>query len=236
MGLTDSVAFTTLTVMSGVLSTRDAAERLHLSPRQVQRLVAHGDLRQPVRGVLDADSVDRYEAAARGARRRPWSPETAWAAVALLSGVTPASPHGSQLSRLRARLRAISAEDLVERTRARAEVTRWLAHRSSVPRLRADVIVPALAALGLAAVPDAGVDGYVPVARLAPLVAAHGLVDDLGQGQVTLRATGERPDLVRDLAGRGVLGALDLATSLDPRERRAATDALRGVLDRYRDG
>jgi hypothetical protein len=221
--------------MSEVLSTRDVAARLHLSPRQVQRLVAHGDLRQPVRGVLDADSVDRYEATTRGARRRPWSPETAWAAVALLSGVTPTSLQGSQLSRLRGRLRAISAEDLVERARARAEVTRWLAHRSTVPRLRPDVITPARA-LGLAAVPDTGVDGYVPVDRVAGLVTAHGLVDDLGRGQVTLRATAEHPGLVRDLAERGVLAALDLATSLDPRERRVATDALQVVLDRYRDG
>lgn len=221
--------------MSDILTTKDVAVRLHITPRQVQRLVARGELLQPARGVLDTMSVDRYVASAQGPRRVPWTPPTAWAAIALLSGTTPTWLGQSQTSRLRTRLRTLTPDRLVERTRARADIARYTAHRATIPRLRPGVIEPASDGLGLAASADTTLDGYVPSDELDTLVATHGLIKDLARGQVTLRTTSMDAAVVRDIAGRGVLAALDLATSLNPREHRAGITALQVYLDRYHD-
>lgn len=221
--------------MSDILTTKDVAARLHITPRQVQRLVAQGQLLKPARGVLNATSVDRYAASTQGPRRVPLAPPTAWAAIALLSGTTPTWLSQSQTSRLRTRLRTLTPDGLLERTRARADVARYAAHRATIPRLRPGVIEPVSDGLGLASSADTTLDGYVPADELDTLVATHGLIKDLARGQVTLRATSMDVAVVRDVARRGVLAALDLATSLDPREHRAGITALQVYLDRYRD-
>lgn len=87
-------------------------------------------------------------------------------------------------------------------------------------------------ALGLTA--TAAVDGYVAAGDLDALVARHGLIRD-DAGPFTLRATGMAIDVVADLARTGpVVAALDLAESLDVRERRAGVDALTDALERFR--
>lgn len=54
-------------------------------------------------------------------------------------------------------------------------------------------------------------------------------------GSMTLRATSVDLDVLRDLVSAGeVLAALDLAESLDVRERRAGMDALHRVLGAFR--
>jgi len=221
------------TVCMSIVTTASVAKRLHITPRQVQRLVTQGALMRPARGVLDATSVDRYAALSEVTRRTPWAPHTAWAAVALLSGTTPTWLGPSQQSRLRARLRALTPDELVERARLRARPARYSAHRSTLPRLRPHVIEPSEAGLGLAARTDA-LDGYVTTDDVARLVTEHGLREDAAHGQVVLRATSISADVVRALASRGPLAALDLATSLDPRERRAGLTALQDSVDRFR--
>jgi hypothetical protein len=223
--------------MSPVLTTRDAAARLRLSPRQVQRLVERGELSHPARGVLDAQSVSRYAAQTSAPRRAPWACETAWAAVAILSGVTPTWIGVSQRSRLRARLRELTPDQLVERTRARASEQRLSGHRSVVPRLRTEVVVPTSAGMGLAAPTDATtLDGYVQADHLDALVSRHALVSD-PDGRLALRVTSMDDQVVRDLASRGpALAALDLAASLDPRERAAGRRTLDDLLERHRRG
>lgn len=68
------------------LAVSEAAERLGVSTRQVQHLVARGELRSLARGVVDETSVERLLTVRRGSRARAWVESTAWAAVALLSG------------------------------------------------------------------------------------------------------------------------------------------------------
>jgi len=216
--------------MNGWVSRSQAAQRLGVTERQIGNLVAAGELSQLARGLLDATSVDRYALVARTGTQA-WAEATAWAAVALLSDVDPSWIGPSQVSRLRKRLAGLTAERLVERTRGRAVVTRWIAHPSSLPRIAPHVIQPDTVGLGLAATTGQAVDGYVPETGVEALVVTHGLLrgDD---GVLTLRATGMTLDVVRQLAAHPTLAALDLSTSLDPRERRAGLTVLDRQLDR----
>ena len=72
------------------MSTAEAASRLGVSQRQVQRLIATDELRATRTAgdawVLDALAVNAMTRKRRQ-RGRPWAPETAWAALWLLSGL-----------------------------------------------------------------------------------------------------------------------------------------------------
>ena len=69
-------------------------------------------------------------------------------------------------------------------------------------------------------------DGYVVAHELNKLIARHALIDD-PDGQYTLRATEMDLATVRALAENApVLGALDLAESLDIRERKTGLNFL----------
>ena len=218
----------------GLLGVADAAERLGVSVRQIQNLVESRDLVHVARGIVDDTSVERFLAVRGESRRRAWSEPTAWGAVAILSGTDAEWMGQRQRSRLRARLRELSAVELVERTRQRAVVARYRAHSSAGRYLLAELVYPedAAAALGLA--DTTAIDGYVAADDVADVVLRHGMTRD-ESGRVTPRASTVDLSLIRDLAGRGVvLAALDLAESLDVRERRAGLHALERVLDDFR--
>ena len=217
-----------------LVTVGDAAARLGVSTRQVQHLVAAGALRSLARGVIDATSVERYLASRGGHRWRAWSGPTSWGAVALLSGRDAGWVGTSQRSRLRGQLRAMAAEELVGRARGRAVASRYIGHSSTAGRLREQVVDTSRAGEALGLTATAAVDGYVAAGELDAIVARHGLVRDEA-GPFTLRVTGMPLDVVAELAGAGpVLAALDLAESLDVRERRAGLDALTSALDRFR--
>ena len=231
--LTDSFANTKLSVMS-LLSVQEAAVRLSVSVRQVQHLVALGELHQVARGLVDEASVERLRLVRGASPRRAWAPATSWGAVAILLGQTPAWMGDTQRSRLRARLRDLTVDGLVERTRERAHAVRYRAHPTTASRLEKEIVSTAeqAAALGLAS--GGSVDGYVQRGSLDELVARHGLIRDT-QGQVTLRATDFPMRTIGELAQRGVvLAALDLAESLDVRERRAGTEGVARALEDFR--
>ncbi|WP_431835550.1 type IV toxin-antitoxin system AbiEi family antitoxin domain-containing protein [Cellulomonas sp. Y8] len=218
--------------MSGIVRTRDAAQRLGVSTRQVRKLVAAGVIKEAARGVLDATSVDRYAAIDRTGTKA-WAPETAWAAVALLAGLDAPWLGRDQTARLRRRLRDVTPEQLVERTRDRATVTRYSAHRSVLPRISAQLARPRREALGLAATIDDSADGYLAAASLDRIVRANALKED-PDGNLTLRTTAVGIDVIADLVATDALAALDLAASLDTRERHAALTHLRDALQRWR--
>lgn len=217
-----------------MLAVSAAADRLGVSTRQVQHLVARGELSSVVRGYVDASAVDRLVAVREGGRARAWSEATAWGAAALLSGMEATWMGESQRSRLRARLREISAEELVARSRNRAAVQKYAGHPSAVSRVRAATVSTHLAArrLGLADVNE--VDVYVSADELDVVVRSHALVLD-SSGTFTLRATTTAMDVVAGLVSNGdVVAALDLAESLDVRERSAGTRALHDALEAFR--
>ena len=216
-----------------LLAVSEVAERLGISTRQVQHLVARGELRQVARGVLDEAAVDHF-LAVRGATRRTqaWSEPTAWGAIAILSGQEPHWLGGTQRSRLKARLRRLSSAELVERSRNRAEAVRYAGHPAAVERVRAEIVdtSPVAVTLGLAS--TTAVDGYVAYDDLDVILVRHGLLQD-DAGRFTLRATSMDLAVVRRLAEEGVvLAALDLAGSLDSRERAVGQAALDDALRR----
>jgi hypothetical protein len=231
--LTDRFVKAKLSVME-LLTVAGAAQRLGVTTRQVQHLVASGALRMLARGVVDETSVERYLASRGGFRWRPWSEPTAWGAVALLSGRDAVWMGASQRSRLRRRLSAMNAEELAGHARGRAVVSRYTGHTSTASRLRPRVVDTSGAAEALGLTATAAVDGYVAAGELDAIVAGHGLIRD-DAGPFTLRAVGMPLDVVADLARTAAaLAALDLAGSLDVRERRAGLDALTGALEQLR--
>jgi hypothetical protein len=216
-----------------LLAVTEAAERLGVSSRQVRHLAASGELRLLARGVVDEASVDRLIAVRSGSHRRAWSEQTAWGAVALLSGADATWMGESQRSRLKGRLRGLSGAQLVERARDRAVMSRYAGHASTAARLRAEVINTTEAARGLGLAETSVVDGYIGAESLDELVTRHGLIRDDG-GNYTLRATTMDLAVVKELAQGTALAALDLAESLDVRERRVGLAALDEALARFR--
>lgn len=89
----------------------------------------------------------------------------------------------------------------------------------------------AVALLGLVEAPNY-VDGYVAAQDLNKIVARHALIEDAG-GSYTLRATTTDLATVRALADKTpVLAAIDIAESLDIRERQAGLNFLDDTLKR----
>lgn len=216
------------------MAVSEAAERLGVSTRQVQHLVASGELRALARGIVDGVAVERLLAVRGGSHQRAWSARTAWGAVSLLSGGSAEWMGETQRSRLRSQLRAMTPVELISKARERAKVTRYRAHSSAGQYLLGVLVYATNAAgrLGLAETND--IDGYLSSGDVASVVRTHGLIRD-DEGRVTLRATTMDLGTVRHLANQGVvLAALDLAESLDARESRAGRDALDRALEGFR--
>ncbi|WNV74122.1 helix-turn-helix domain-containing protein [Geodermatophilus sp. DSM 44513] len=213
-----------------LLTTRQAADRIGVSVRHVQRLISGGDLVAVGTDRIDAESVAQWVAQRQGSRLRAWEEPTAWAAVALLEGGSAPWLGQAQRSRLRAALAGTTGGDLAVRARNRAEVRRYHAHPRAMAHLAREVVASGATqgVGGLTPAPDR-CDGYVDHAAVDRLVRRYRLDVDPA-GTVTLRATGMSIAVVADLAAgaRHVLAGLDLAGSTDPRERSAG----RRLLDR----
>ena len=214
-----------------LVSVTDAAGRLSVSSRRVQQLVRAGELQSPARGVVEAASVESYLAYRGEPGRRTWSEPTAWGAVAILAGDSPTWMGAPQRSRLKSRVRELSPADLVERSRGRARVLRFAGHRSAGDRLRSALVTTGDGAQSLGLVAVERVDGYLDPASLDEVARRYGLSRN-DEGMFVLRTTTFDLDIVARLASEGtVLAALDLAGSLDVRERRAGLDGLTNVLE-----
>lgn len=227
------------------MTVRAAAHFLEVSEKQVQHLGRRGDVRYVARGLVDGASVRHLHARRQGRHTRGWSPRTAWAAIALLSGRNAQWLGQGQVSRLRTRLRVIDSAGLVAATRDRAVIGRFAGHASATNRLSAEPTtvrrraLPGLVGHSRQVEPD----WYVDVRDLDRLVRTYSLRPHV-RGNLVLRAvhTGDRLDgegvsldLVRTLMDNDVLVALDAATSEDPRERGVATRMVSDALTRFRE-
>src|SRR5665647_1316053 len=149
------------------MTTRDAAGRLGISQRQVQRLIAAGRL-PSTRTAGDAWVVEALAVnamtRARPDRGRPWSPATAWAALWRLSGLEVDWLDRRTTSRLTARLKSISPEELLHATRRRAVIGRYRVSESFLAELRSAVVLSGAGAMTAATfgmeAASTSLDGY----------------------------------------------------------------------------
>ena len=219
--------------VEGGLTVAEAAVALGVSQRQVRHLAATGALSVLARGLVSREDVERRAALHSGWGRQAWSQRTAWAALGLLAGAGTGLLDGARTSRLRARLRGLGAAEFVGLARNRADVRRFRVHSSQLEQLGQRLVVGERSALGLAAV-SGRLDGYVSADALQALVSEFFLSEDR-EGHAVLRVVAEVGiDLVELIGQRSeVLIALDLAESLDLRERRAGQDGLARLLGAF---
>jgi excisionase family DNA binding protein len=214
------------------MTSREAAQRLHVSDRQVRRLVAAGDLRSRILGgrlLVDMGAVDQRLQSTPG-RGRPMSARAAWGVLWELSGERAAWLSATERSRLRARLRTATAESLALAVRRRA-----VRHDLRVVPQYLEAVVEAddVVAGGISAAQsvDADVVGlgaaevYCTASTLDELRRRFGL-SERGDANVTVRVPilQETPLLTgRDTMPAAVV-AMDLLESPDVRTRRAGHD------------
>lgn len=244
------------------MTSAEAAALLGVTARQVQRLARSGQLtvRDTVGRAVLLDSASVLRLAQAGvAQGRRWNPRTVWMALALLDGQEQESGEddqalvaagiapldSSQRWHLRARLRRMRPEDLVRMSGRRATATNWRVSTSYTKELRAALVLTGAAALahsrgtaarfGLAGGGAGSIDGYTTSGQLKVLQRRLFLAPAI-DGNATLRVlpdgigiTATRPKV--GLAGTAVI-ALDLADSLDVRERTAGLRVLRELMDK----
>jgi hypothetical protein len=217
-----------------------SAEVLGVSARQVARLARAGDLTvtRTVGGalLLDGASVHRLANQVRH-NGRPWTPATAWAALALLSGERVDWLDSSALSRLRHRLRTSNASQLCWMTRRRAAVHRMRGWGKDTGLLASGVSAlhdEAMSELFDLTAVDRGVDGYVRARDFAGVIGAAGLFDD-PDGDVIVRVVPEDAGYAVDHIVTAAV-AVDLAESLDTRESAAGIRVLEDLLDPFHSG
>jgi len=219
------------------VTTDQAAERLGVTQRQVQRLIASGELAAQ-RTAGDAWLVDALalNALSRGrpARGRPWSVETAWAALWRLSGLEADWLGTRTAARLRDRLAHLDTETLVHACRHRATTHRYRASESFLESLRARIALTGASATTVADFempPDlTRVDGYCTPDTLTGLITRFRLAPD-DRGNVTLRVVEGPAAAVLDGPAMPIaVVAIDLAESYEPRERSAGVRVLERLL------
>lgn len=218
------------------MSVADAAERLQVTPRQVARLANRGELTvaRTVGGVLllDGASVHR-RAQARPHRGRPLSAAAAWAALALLSDESVDWVDPPVLSRLRARLRRSSAEEvawLVRRRMARVKRMQGWGDNTGLLATGTSVLAdPYWGELfGLATVHRDDFEGYVAEDRVESTARDLGLIE-APRGEYYLRVVPTEARWPVDEIYTATV-AVDLMESLDTREAAAGHRVLTQLL------
>ena len=171
---------------------------------------------------------------ARPDRGRPWSPATAWAALWRLSGLEVDWLDRRTTSRLTARLKSISPEELLHATRRRAVIGRYRVSESFLAELRSAVVLSGAGAMTAATfgmeAASTSLDGYCDSEASNRIVHDFHLIED-ARGNATLRAAALRslPIHGRKTMPIAVVAA-DLAESLEARERSAGLRVLEDLL------
>ena len=232
--------------MRGVVTSRQAAERLGVHLSRVHALIGSGALAATNVGgrwLIDADSLDSHAGLiAAGATGRPFTPRIAWAAAALCDGL---DEELSSAERYRLRKRLTRAAH--SRADTCALVRRWLSRRAqSVHRYRVGErdLARLLAADGVLATGissalhyDLGlatggsVDAYVTAGNHDKLVEEFCLIAS-ERGNCTLRVSDFAP--FHDSTAPRLIAGADLAEDTDARTRAAGCALIGAALSTMR--
>jgi excisionase family DNA binding protein len=226
----------TITNISGMMTTAQAAKALDVGVHNVGRLVREGEF-SCIRTAGDAMLIPAIEvqkyAQLRQGRGRPLAPTIAMAALWELSGVHADWLNYAQTRRLKIRLKSVSVQDLVWQVRKRSQT---LTFRCDASFLNATASMMKLS--GQSCLDEFGLvgsnnvlEGYICVNDLNTIVNACFLAPDQ-EGNVVLHVSEWMPENV-GAAMPVAVSAADLAASLDTRERSAGLEALEGMLDEY---
>ncbi|WP_165053290.1 hypothetical protein [Adlercreutzia sp. ZJ305] len=227
-------------ISSGYTASQ-AARLLGVGRHEVARLVRAGALRARKTDsgnlVVDPGSVHAHGALSPF-RGRPWSPQTAWAALLALGGDDASWLEYHKRRRLFLKLREIGAEELVWLARNRMEARRYLVSPSFEDDVREALVASGMASpfasrLGLASTAPV-LDGYALGRTPEEVERGLFLVED-ASGPCTVRFAKGLPGSLADAAEMPEpVVAADLAMSADARERRCGLDYLEGLLDGMR--
>lgn len=227
--------------LTDAMTSSEAARELGVGVRQVERLVAAGSITRVGTvgraALIDPASVHRLRT--RGVRRgRPWTAATSLAAIDLLTIGRTDRLGQVERSRLISRLRGMTAEDVVRATQGRARARRYRASASFLDRIRTAATLTGTSAIdadravagqfGLSSSTRDMADAYVDRRTAEQLIARCHLVED-ARGNVTLRATEALHE--GGTIAPVIVVALDLADSLDVRERAAGITLLQNRLE-----
>lgn len=231
------ICMNTIANIQGFLSGAQTANLLGVSAHQVAALARGGEIAAINAAgkalLINAESAKRYQQLHQG-KGRPLNEQTAMAALLEISGIESVALPYQQARRLKLKLQAISAEDLVWQARRRATTRRYRCSESFLEALSSKVSLSGLNALNGNFDLTEGVgtlEGYVHQAILDSLIDEFFLNEDL-KGNVTLHVTQNDYELGK-MVPVGVVAA-DLAASLNTREHRAGITKLKELLDEYR--
>ncbi len=227
-------------ISSGYTASQ-AARLLGVGRHEVARLVRAGVLRarKTDSGNLVVDPVSVH---AHGAlpqfKGRPWSSQTAWAALLTLGGDDTSWLEYHKRRRLFLKLKEIGAKELVWLARNRMEARRYLISPSFEDDVKEALIASGMASsfvsdLGLASAAPV-LDGYAVGRTPEEIERDFFLVED-ASGPCTVRFAKDLPDSLRGATEmpESVVAA-DLAISVDAREQRCGLNYLEGLLDGMR--
>ncbi|MDR0501550.1 MAG: excisionase family DNA-binding protein [Coriobacteriales bacterium] len=227
-----------INITSNMLTVSNAAKHLGVSRHQIVELIHRGSLLADRTAgnafLVDASSVELLRITRRG-NGRPMKPETAWAALWVLSGLEANWLNYHQQRRLCIKLSNIGAEDLVWNCRKRANTVLLRVSDSFLAQASAELVLSGANAaqkhgLNLTA-PTSFLEGYLQANRLEYFIKRYHAVSGAG-ANIKLHIMAPPPfECMANTVMPVAVVAADLSKSLDTRERSSGLTTLKELLD-----
>lgn len=216
-----------------LLSAREAADHLGVSPRRIRQMLSDGTLdgHRVGRGWVIEERAIRAVAACRRPAHRPWTARSAWSVLALADGMEPRC-NSYERSRAERRL-AVGLPNLLDRLGSRARILTFYAHPGTRDRI---AVRPGVVRTGASASPEHGLgivgsgplDAYLRDGDLQAIRDAFVLEERSVRPNVMLRVVddGLWPFPEGATVAPPAVVAVDLLESQDERSRRVGTELL----------